>query len=104
MTDGKLSRQPLTRDAGAGRRRHGWSMYLLQLWEPDDLEDVREFLRRHRVRLHADGGADPRAVAAPAQERRELAGSVTTPPRSGRTRPEGGATVSRIFGGAGGKR
>jgi len=57
-------------------------MYQLQLWAPADLDHVRAFLRRHRIRVHGDGGAAAQVSvpgsATPAHERRELAGCVAT--------------------------
>jgi hypothetical protein len=66
----------------AARRLLGDSvgMYTLHLWDPNALEEVRGFLRRHRVRVHRESAVTARVsvpnASTPAHEQHELAGCV----------------------------
>jgi hypothetical protein len=60
----------------------GEGMYLLQFRDPNDLEDIRRFLRRHHVRVLAAAGVEANVSVpgslTPTHERRELAGCVAS--------------------------
>ena len=57
-------------------------MYTLHLWEPTDLEQLRAFLRRHRVRVHRESATTTQVsvpgATTPAHEQHELAGCGAT--------------------------